>query len=90
MKEKPLVLIVDDQRTNRDLFKLLLSYEGYSCISAASGEEAISMISRHQPDLILLDVVMPGGLDGFETCLQIRERDDWKAIPIIVVTITFR
>jgi two-component system cell cycle response regulator DivK len=59
------ILIIDDQIQNRTLLETLLRPEGYLTLSAASGEEALASIAQHAPDLILLDVMMPG-MDGYQ------------------------
>jgi CheY-like chemotaxis protein len=66
------VLVVDDNFQNREVAEGHLVGAGYVAIQAESGEEAITMLATSRPDLILLDVLMPG-LDGFETCRRIRE-----------------
>jgi len=77
------LLIVDDEAPNRKLLEALLRPEGYLTLTAASGAEALASIARHPPDLILLDVMMPG-LDGFEVCAALREAG--IKIPIILLT----
>ena len=65
------VLIVDDTPANIDVLDLFLEKEGYKISVAQSGESALDLASRISPDLILLDVMMPG-IDGFETCLRLK------------------
>jgi len=78
------ILVVDDFPTGRRLLAHKLK-ENYSVIAAASGEEAIDLAVQHQPDIILLDVEMPG-LDGFGTLERLREGVIDKAVPVIFVT----
>ncbi len=86
MPEKPgTVLIVDDEPAVRQTFRALLSVEGHHIIAAESGEEALSIMDEVSPDVILLDVMMPG-MDGFEVCRRIRADKRWRHIPIIIVT----
>ena len=80
-----LVLVVDDDRSLRLLACATLAQAGYRTIEAADGNEALAQFERHQPDLVLLDVVMPG-LDGFDTCVQIRARRDGDRTPILMMT----
>jgi signal transduction histidine kinase len=79
------VLIVDDDAVSRSTAEALLSPSGYRLRSTASGEEALVAVAAETPDLVLLDVMMPG-MDGFEVCrcLRARLRDDY--IPIILAT----
>ena len=79
------ILIVDDEPHNRRLLEVVLASEGYLLLHAASGEEALAIVARQPPDLILLDVMMPG-MDGFEVAAQIKSNDATKHIPVIMVT----
>jgi CheY-like chemotaxis protein len=81
----PTVLIVDDTDSDRKLASKVVSKAGHSIITANSGTEAVTMLGRHKPDLILLDVVMPG-MDGFKTCRKIRELGGFENTPIVLVT----
>ncbi|MCP4271483.1 MAG: response regulator [Gammaproteobacteria bacterium] len=79
------ILIVDDMATNRGLVKAVLSPKKYTFYEAESGEKALDMIESSKPDVILLDVMMPG-LTGIETCEKIRQKDDFSLVPIIMLT----
>src|SRR5438552_13230984 len=79
------VLVVDDNFQNREVAEGHLVGAGYVAIQAESGEEALAMIPTRRPDLILLDVLMPG-LDGFETCRRIRALPGGDRIPILFLT----
>ena len=79
------VLIVDDERYNRQLLVAMLSSEGYVLPTAASGEEALAMVVLEPPDLILLDIMMPG-MDGYQLVAKIKSRPETKHIPVIMVT----
>jgi signal transduction histidine kinase/DNA-binding response OmpR family regulator len=79
------VLIVDDERPNRQLLEVMLAPEGYVILTAASGEEAIAAVTAQAPDLILLDVMMPG-MDGYQVAHRIKGNLATKTIPIIMVT----
>ena len=81
----PRVLIVDDDALSRTLAEALLTPLGYRLRGCASGEEALAAVEEEAPDLVLLDVLMPG-LDGFEVCRRLRERVNRDYIPIILVT----
>lgn len=80
------VLIVDDTPANVGVIYNNLLPEGYQMLIAPSGEKALEIIETSPPDLVLLDVMMPPGIDGFETCSRIRLRDDCRLVPIIFVT----
>ena len=81
----PTILIVDDEAQARRLLAVLLRPEGYRTESAASGEEALDAIARSAPDLILLDIMMPG-LDGYEVAGMLKANPATAHIPIIMVT----
>ncbi len=79
------ILIVDDSPTDRQFFMETLSKHGYQCVTAESGEEAIAKSKSEKPDLILMDVVMPG-TNGFQATRAITRDEATKHIPVIVVT----
>jgi adenylate cyclase len=84
-QNKPYILLVDDEPSNLLLLEELLSSEGYQTISVTSGIEAINAVHKSKPELILLDVMMPG-IDGFEVCKQLRESFKLQTIPIVFLT----
>ncbi|MHC4861965.1 MAG: response regulator [Planctomycetota bacterium] len=79
------VLIVDDEKLILISTRIVLESVGYSAITAASGEEAISMAFEQRPGLILLDIMMPG-IDGWETLSRLKEAPETKDIPVIIFT----
>ena len=79
------ILIVDDDERNRKLLGALLEAEGYTARAAASGEEALVAVARQLPDLILLDIMMPG-IDGFEVARRLKADALTSAVPIVMVT----
>ena len=82
------ILIVDDEMQDRKLLEMLLKHEGYLTRSAATGEEALASIAQHAPDLILLDIMMPGpGIDGYQVAQTIKAMPATSSIPIIMVTV---
>lgn len=81
----PRILIVDDEPINFDVIESILSEKEFVLHYASSGEKAIAALPGMDPDLILLDVMMPG-LDGLETCRRIKSQSQWKLLPIIMVT----
>jgi excisionase family DNA binding protein len=79
----PLVLIVDDDARLREFVRVNLEMEGYSVIEAANADEGLSSIEDAPPDLILLDVMMPG-IDGWEMLRRVQERHGVGSIPVIM------
>src|SRR5438094_6017619 len=79
------VLVVDDNLLNVELFVAYLSGLDCSTITASGGEEALEMVLRHGPDLVLLDVMMPG-MDGFEVCRRIKASAGSAMTPVVLVT----
>ncbi len=79
------VLVVDDSSTVVLMEKMILSQGAYDIIVARNGEEAVEAARDQRPDLILMDVMMPK-LGGFDACRRLRETDDTRDIPIIMVT----
>jgi two-component system cell cycle response regulator DivK len=80
-----LILVVEDQEDNRRIMRDLLSSAGYEVIEAVTGEDGVTAAEMHRPDLILMDIQLPG-LDGYEATRQIKANPDLEHIPIIVVT----
>ena len=85
MDVPPTILVVDDEPQNRKLLEALLHPQGYLTVSAASGAEALAMVARHTPDLILLDVMM-ADMDGHEVTRRLKADPQSSNIPIILVT----
>jgi len=85
MRTPPLILIVDDNPTNIDILQARLAANNYEIITAADGEEGLAMARDEQPDLILLDIMMPK-MDGIEVCRHVRADTSLPFMPIIMVT----
>lgn len=79
------ILVVDDSPTEIHVLKTMLEKNGYTVLSASSGEEGLSIAKQQKPDLVLMDVVMPG-LNGFQATRQLASDAATSAIPVIVVT----
>ncbi len=79
------VLVVDDQEANIMLVEATLAPQGYQIISASDGQEALALVAADAPDLILLDVMMPG-MDGYQVCERLKENERTRLIPIIMLT----
>jgi CheY-like chemotaxis protein len=79
------VLIVDDERANRQLLEIMLEPEGYEVATATSGDEALAMVARQAPDLIVLDVMMPG-MNGYMVTARLKADPVTRAIPVLVLS----
>jgi class 3 adenylate cyclase len=85
MREKPLVLAVDDRAENLDIVRVRLEAQGYEVLTAMGGEAALAVVSDASPDLILLDVMMPG-MDGIEVTRRLKGDPATRPIPILLLT----
>ena len=85
MNGRPRILVVDDVAQNVRLLEAILGTEEYSVVSASSGIEALEKVETEPPDLVLLDVQMPG-MDGYEVCRKLRETPATQFLPIVMVT----
>ena len=79
------VLIVDDEQETRELWRLLLEFAGYDIYEAVDGLDALEKVKLVQPDVILLDVMMPN-MDGLEVCRRLRSQAATADLPIIMVS----
>ena len=86
MKDKPVILVVDDQFQNIELLEAYLVPQGYEIVKASSGQEALEKLVRNQIDLILLDVIMPG-MSGLEVLEKLRADKKSRVIPVVIVTV---
>ena len=83
---KPYVLTVDDDPEVLGTLERALRREGYEVGSATSGAEALRMLAERTPDLIILDIMMPPGIDGLEVCRRIRAHEQYNTLPILFLT----
>ena len=83
--KQPSILVIDDEPDNFDVIESFLSKQNYQLHYASSGENAIATLETFDPDLILLDVMMPK-VDGITVCKQIKASSQWQIVPIIMVT----
>lgn len=87
MKKNTKVLIVDDERQNVQIMREMLSFHPkYECRGANSGQEALSILKNYFPEIILLDIMMPPGMNGYEVCRRIRAHKEHKFAKIIMVS----
>jgi signal transduction histidine kinase len=85
MKQENTILIVDDEAVGRETLETLLTARGYTLVFASNGPEALEKAAELAPDLILLDVMMPG-MDGFEVCQRLRADPRLAEVPVIMIT----
>ena len=83
--DQPKILVVEDEPSQREVLAYNLKAEGFLVISADNGEDALLLVEEEEPDLILLDWMMPN-LSGIEVCRRLKSRDKTRAIPIIMVS----
>jgi len=83
--ERPLVLVVDDDGPSREVARAALERGGFAVDDAADGAAALAAVARRRPDVVLLDVVMPG-MDGFTACREIRAAPGGQTMPVLMVT----
>ena len=81
----PLVMIVDDSQAHRSALLRLLEREGYDTLPAEDGRDALAQLHRHQPDLIVTDLNMPG-IDGLELLEALQQHPSHRRIPVIMLT----
>jgi two-component system cell cycle response regulator len=80
------ILVVDDLEANRRLLEAKLGADYYDVLLAQRGEEAVQLAKREKPDLILMDVMMPGGIDGYEACRRLKSMPETRHIPVVILT----
>ena len=79
------ILVVEDNETNMYLFRFILKNKGYQVIEAITGEEGVEFALKEKPDLVIMDIQLPG-IDGLETTRRIRESEAGKEFPIVALT----
>jgi DNA-binding response OmpR family regulator len=79
------VMVIDDEKSLAELLEVNLQFEGFSVTKASSGVEGLNIIENDHPDIIILDVRMPG-LDGFEVCQRLKKNDETRHIPVVMVS----
>ncbi|MFA5869024.1 MAG: response regulator [Candidatus Bathyarchaeia archaeon] len=79
------ILVVDDEPDVLDMTRTMLESRGFEVSEAASGEEALRLIAEKKPDLVLLDVVLPG-VTGLEICRRLKRSGDTRGIPVVMFT----
>ena len=79
------ILVVDDEPNNRLLLQVMLANDGYEIVTASAGAEALALVEQQPPDLIVLDVMMPG-MDGYQVASRIKANPATRHIPVIMLT----
>ena len=82
---KAKILIIDDEQGIVELVSLMLKARDYSIVSALEGQDGLDKAKAEQPDLILLDIMMPG-MDGYAVCLKLKSSKDTKNIPVVIIS----
>lgn len=80
------ILLVEDDKLLRTMYQSQLSQKGYDMVTAETGNQALALLLSYRPDLILLDIMLPGGMHGFDILQQIRIREEYKNTPVIMLT----
>lgn len=80
------IIIVDDEKDIRSLIEKILGEDSYDILQAKDGQELFDLLEKNQPDLILLDVMMPG-VNGYEICHLLKRNSDTAAIPVVMLTV---
>jgi CheY-like chemotaxis protein len=81
----PLILVVDDNLDAREMYCMYLRHEGFECIEAEDGAEALRLAREHRPVVVLMDATMPG-LDGWQAIEQLRSEPDLRGIAVVMLT----
>jgi two-component system, cell cycle response regulator DivK len=83
--ERPVILLVEDNETIRNAFSILLEESGYTVVCAGSGTEAVRVLDRGTPDLVLMDLGLPD-VEGLELTRRLKARDDLRSTPVVALT----
>ncbi|HEX8687357.1 MAG TPA: response regulator [Pyrinomonadaceae bacterium] len=84
-RSRPTVLVAEDHEDSRLLFKFFLESKGCRVVEAGDGLEAVTMVERERPDLVLMDVGLPG-LDGLSVTRRLRAREALRALPVVIIS----
>ena len=86
MASKGNILLVDDDRDIRDSLKIILESKGYTVQTAGNGREALAAVKAKMPDLMILDVMMSTDTEGFDLAFELKQKPEYKGLPIIILT----
>jgi DNA-binding response OmpR family regulator len=80
------ILVVEDQDSIRKMIEALVQARGYAVTAVASGAKAIDVAATDPPDLVLLDLMLPGQFDGFEVCRRLRSDPNTSSVPVVIIS----
>jgi CheY-like chemotaxis protein len=80
-----IILLIEDSQSTRFMYRNILESAGFFVIEAASGEDGLEMAKRHNPDLIILDLILPG-IHGLEVLKKLRSNPKFRTVPVLVLT----
>lgn len=80
------VLVVEDKELNRKVVRIVLEAEGYEILEATTAEETLQILNAKTPNLILMDIALPGGVDGEKLTRQIKTAPRWQHVPVLALT----
>lgn len=80
------ILVVEDQESIRRMIEALVKARGYQVQAATNGAQALEMIGRDTPDVVLLDLMMPGQFDGLDVCRRLRTNPETQDLPVLIIT----
>jgi len=80
------ILVVDDQPEIRELIKVTLRIDNYTTFEAANGLDAIMIANRERPDVVILDIMLPGDFDGYEVCRRLKMNPDTSYVKVLMLT----
>jgi CheY-like chemotaxis protein len=80
------ILVVEDQDSIRRMIEALVQARGYEVTAVASGTKAIDVAATEPPDLVLLDLMLPGQYDGFEVCRRLRDDPSTRRVPVVIIS----
>ena len=86
MKAQTSILVVDDDPDIRDSITIILTSHNYTVHTASNGKEAVQALEEKKPDLMILDIMMASDTEGFDLAYDLRERPEFKSLPIIMLT----
>lgn len=80
------ILIIDDDASLQHIYQTKLTSEGFTVFQAFEGKEGLMLVATREPDLIILDIMLPGGMNGFDVLEELKRSAIWKNIPVLILT----